>query len=257
MTSRPLYWPQCGQTRCGTLGSWQLGHSAKAGLARESWARRFCVRAFECRRFGFGMADSCYFPYLNDCTEIFPVREAKPVTLLLFREVKGRKAAPPVVAWMRFAVAFRLIPVDSAKRADALAVLPAQVLHGELKQDLFPHDVFEKQAGELVKPHFGLAFVDGVFFSHAVGLGRFIVEVERGVDMEGSRPQTAVARSVEIGNGAALDADLASGVRQQSRQTFCGKRPALDGSGIGEVDRAGLPDAVEREVADLQLLDSE
>jgi hypothetical protein len=56
MTSRPLYWPQWGHTRWGTLGSWQLGHSACAGLLRESWARRFCVRAFECRRFGFGIA---------------------------------------------------------------------------------------------------------------------------------------------------------------------------------------------------------
>ena len=54
-TSRPLYWPQCGQTRCGSLGSWQLGHSAFDGDFRLSWARRLPVRAAECRRLGFGI----------------------------------------------------------------------------------------------------------------------------------------------------------------------------------------------------------
>ena len=29
ITSRPLYLPQCGHTRCGSLGSWQLGHSER------------------------------------------------------------------------------------------------------------------------------------------------------------------------------------------------------------------------------------
>ena len=63
ITSRPLYCPQWGQTRCGSLGSWQLGHSAKAGFCRASWARRFWVRALECRRFGFGMVVLLLFPY--------------------------------------------------------------------------------------------------------------------------------------------------------------------------------------------------
>ena len=55
MTSRPLYCPQCGQTRCGNFGSWQLGHSAAEGFFRLSCARRLPVRAAECRRFGFGI----------------------------------------------------------------------------------------------------------------------------------------------------------------------------------------------------------
>src|ERR1700689_329220 len=55
MTSRPLYFPQCGQTRCGSLGSWQLGHSARMARVKESWVRRAEGRRLECLRLGFGM----------------------------------------------------------------------------------------------------------------------------------------------------------------------------------------------------------
>src|SRR5580693_6143877 len=55
ITSRPLYFPQCGQTRCGSLGSWQLGHSARTARVKESWVRRAEVRRLECLRLGFGM----------------------------------------------------------------------------------------------------------------------------------------------------------------------------------------------------------
>jgi hypothetical protein len=61
MTSRPLYCPQLGHTRWGTFGSWQFGHSAWAGLRSASWARRFWVRALECRRFGFGISLVSWF----------------------------------------------------------------------------------------------------------------------------------------------------------------------------------------------------
>src|ERR1700689_3920644 len=55
ITSRPLYFPQCGQTRCGSLGSWQLGHCDRLALVSEACVRRAEVRRLECRRFGFGM----------------------------------------------------------------------------------------------------------------------------------------------------------------------------------------------------------
>ncbi len=55
ITSRPLYFPQCGQTRCGSLGSWQFGHCDKLGFFSESCVRRAEVRRLECRRFGFGI----------------------------------------------------------------------------------------------------------------------------------------------------------------------------------------------------------
>ena len=35
-TSRPLYFPQRGHTRCGSLGSWQLGHSDRTERVSES-----------------------------------------------------------------------------------------------------------------------------------------------------------------------------------------------------------------------------
>jgi len=44
-----------GHARCGNLGSWQLGHSARDWLVSESCARRLEVRALEWRLFGFGM----------------------------------------------------------------------------------------------------------------------------------------------------------------------------------------------------------
>ena len=53
--SRPLYFPQCGHTRCGNFGSWQFGHCDKPGFFSESCARRVEVRCLECRRFGFGI----------------------------------------------------------------------------------------------------------------------------------------------------------------------------------------------------------
>ncbi len=54
--SRPLYFPQCGQTRCGSFGSWQLGHCDKLALVSESCVRRAEVRRLECRRLGFGIS---------------------------------------------------------------------------------------------------------------------------------------------------------------------------------------------------------
>jgi hypothetical protein len=53
--SRPLYFPQCGQTRCGSFGSWQFGHCDRLALDSESWVRRAEVLRLECRRLGFGI----------------------------------------------------------------------------------------------------------------------------------------------------------------------------------------------------------
>src|SRR5271157_4409793 len=55
-TSRPLYWPQCGHTRWGSLGSWQFGHSARPDAFSASCARRLLVRLWECLRLGFGIS---------------------------------------------------------------------------------------------------------------------------------------------------------------------------------------------------------
>ena len=50
--------PHLGQALCGSLRSWQLGHSDVVMGVSASCERRLEVRALEWRRFGFGMADS-------------------------------------------------------------------------------------------------------------------------------------------------------------------------------------------------------
>jgi len=55
MISRPLYWPQCGQTRCGSFFSWQLVQTDRPTSGSAWCVRRLFRRAFECLRLGFGM----------------------------------------------------------------------------------------------------------------------------------------------------------------------------------------------------------
>src|SRR5678816_4396443 len=101
MTSRPLYFPQCGQTRCGNLGSWQLGHWAITVRRRESCVRRAEVRRLECRRLGFGI-----FSYLLE-------------------------RCPSIIFHRGLAVALILVAILPARRTDPFAILFAQLLHGE------------------------------------------------------------------------------------------------------------------------------
>src|SRR5579864_9321656 len=102
MTSPPLYFPQCGQTRCGSLGSWQLGHWAITVRRRESCVRRAEVRRLECRRLGFG---------------------------ILFSQLLER--CPAVIARRGLAAALILVAVLPAHRTDPFAILVTQFLHGE------------------------------------------------------------------------------------------------------------------------------
>src|SRR5579872_4497811 len=101
ITSRPLYFPQCGQTRCGSLGSWQLGHCANGVRRRESCVRRAEVRRLECRRLGFGI-----FSYLLE-------------------------RCPAVVTRIGLAAALLLVAILPAHRTDPFAILVTQLLHGE------------------------------------------------------------------------------------------------------------------------------
>src|ERR1700684_1076811 len=50
--------PHLGQALCGSLRSWQLGHSETVMGVSASCERRLEVRALEWRRLGFGIADS-------------------------------------------------------------------------------------------------------------------------------------------------------------------------------------------------------
>ncbi len=56
MISRPLYWPQCGQTRCGSFFSWQFGQEESPTSGSASWARRLPRRALEIFRFGLAIS---------------------------------------------------------------------------------------------------------------------------------------------------------------------------------------------------------
>src|ERR1039457_3871943 len=124
-TSRPLYCPQCGHTRCGSLGSWQLGHSDIPGVFNESCARRFCVRRAEWRRFGFGISvPQRVYPGTAGLSKCFQV-------------LQTLESGPPVAGPLILAVARRFIAVLAARRTDPSAIFVADSLHGHDQQDLF------------------------------------------------------------------------------------------------------------------------
>src|SRR5439155_1598417 len=67
-----------GQTRCGSLRSWQLGHSESERLFRASWARRVLVRCLECRRFGFGIVSSNSVVVCCEYLSALPIADPQP-----------------------------------------------------------------------------------------------------------------------------------------------------------------------------------
>ena len=52
----PCTFRTCLHTRCGSLRSWQFGHSDRPVGVRKSWLRRRAVRRLEWRRLGLGIA---------------------------------------------------------------------------------------------------------------------------------------------------------------------------------------------------------
>src|SRR5258706_2696558 len=187
ITSRPLYFPQCGQTRCGSLGSWQLGHSDTTALVSESCVRRADVRRLECRLLGFGM-----------------------VSFLL----KFLERRPAVVGSHRLALAPGLIPVPPAHRADSLTTFTAYALHGEREQYKLPQHVVQLDPVLLIEAHFGFAFVDRPFRTEHVG-DRLIVQLEIGIDLARCRLQTAIAIRFHAHRQVAFRADLAERTNHQ------------------------------------------
>src|SRR5215467_2259413 len=141
-TSRPLYWPQWGQTRCGSLGSWQFGHSDRPEAFSASWARRVAVRLAECLRFGFGISQT----------------SDKFATHLLDLQVPQRP--PAIVSTLEVAIAFGLVPVPAADGTDPFADLTANPLHRQGQHHLFAEHILQLQAAAFIKPNFGFAFVD-------------------------------------------------------------------------------------------------
>ena len=157
-------------------------------------------------RFGFGML--FLLPYLKSILNV---------------QVFQRH--PAIVAWMlRLAIAARFIAVCAANRADSFAGFAANPLHRELQQHLLPQYIFQLEAGQLIKSHFGLAFVDGDFFFSGVAFERPVKQIEWRVDVKRRAAETTVALGFEIGLDAALNTNLAARVRQQFRHAFGDQR---------------------------------
>src|SRR5208283_5657953 len=139
-TSRPLYWPQCGHTRCGSLGSWQFGHSERPAGFSASCARRVWVRWWECLRFGFGI----YLP------QSISFRIARSTSSRPLRtQIPERR--PAIVGFLNLTIAGRLPAILPTDRADARAVFAAHSPHRQGQQHLFPEDILQFQAGSLVE----------------------------------------------------------------------------------------------------------
>src|SRR5271166_207792 len=168
--SRPLYFPQCGQTRWGSFGSWQLGHCDRLALVSESCVRRAEVRRLECRRFGFGML----------------------LSLLLSLLIQMFQRRPAIIGRSPLAGALFLIPVLPADRTDSLAIFAAYPLHRQRQQDKFPQNVVEFHSVAFVEAHLRFVLVDrfllAIPFRH-----RTIVQLKVGIDRTRGRLQTAVA----------------------------------------------------------------
>src|SRR5581483_2157719 len=122
-TSRPLYFPQCGQTRCGSVGSWQCGHSYKPGVRMASCARRVEVLRLECRRFGLGIFSS----------HTTPAVKAGAEARVVFRccsALQMFQGGPTVIRRFHLATAVAKIAIFAAHRANPLACFRADRVHG-------------------------------------------------------------------------------------------------------------------------------
>src|SRR5690349_680918 len=125
-TSRPLYCPQCGHTRWGSLGSWQFGHSDRPDGLRASCARRVLVRWCECLRLGFGIS--------------LPSTSPGPGRDSIFNSdsvLQVAQRSPAIVCRLELTIAGSLVPVLAADRADPLTNVTAYPLHRQGQQHLF------------------------------------------------------------------------------------------------------------------------
>ena len=117
-TSRPLYWPHFGHTRCGSFGSWQFGHSERPDAFSASCARRVLVRLLECLRLGFGIS----LPQQISSSYCPSARASQ------YSEFQVTERAPAIVHF-GLTIAGGLVPVLSATGADPFTGLAAHPLH--------------------------------------------------------------------------------------------------------------------------------
>jgi hypothetical protein len=165
---------------------------------------------------------------------------------------------PAIVTGMDFTVTIGFIAIASADRTNTFAGYAAHALHGKLKKNLLPQNLFQLEAGKLIESHLRLALVQRYFvFIDARGFKRSIKKVEGSIDFEGGTAQAAVALRLQLCFDTALNANFASGMGKQFGNPLSPKGSALGGSGIGEVDLSGLPGLRKRQLADLHLLDAQ
>src|SRR5690242_3451098 len=233
-TSRPLYWPQWGHTRCGSLGSWQFGHSEIPWGLSASCARRVLVRFWECLRFGFGI--------------VLPSR----CRLLQFQFAER---GPAIVRRWHMAIARGLVPVLAANGADTFAGFAAHPLHRQSEHYLFAKDVLQFQAAALIKPDLRFAGIDFDLFLARDLAGGPVKQIEAGGKREARAHQTAVALRLHFHGVIALNANL-GGVFNQLGYAGDVKVRTLLQLFSREIDFARRESLVKTDLPQLQLFDT-
>src|ERR1700689_3551185 len=128
--------PHLGQALCGSLRSWQLGHSEVVMPVSASCERRLEVRALEWRRFGFGIADS-FQAFSQSAGPAVPGMPETAAAWDRFSTLRFHPAAeigqrcPPRIALASFASTGLGIPIPSTARAKSFTVLLAERSRGQ------------------------------------------------------------------------------------------------------------------------------
>src|SRR6266571_7075626 len=197
--------------------SWQLEHSAKDRAVKWSCARRRSRRAFECRRFGFGILGAPLFqPPLN------LLQGAHMRTELLF----GAAAAAG-------------IQIRPTSGTQALAVYSAKRLHRKSQQDLLSQDIRNRQFRSRKERSSTVFFVQLnliIFVKHQrVALAE--EKIEGFADLDLSRFEASRARQLNRCLQGTMDPDFFAG-------PFRGCRP---------IQKANLADILRSEIDDTGL----
>ena len=122
-----------------------------------SCERRLEVRALEWRRFGFGIADSfqAFSPAVRPQPEI-----ALNLTFDLAAEVG--KGCPPRIDLTCIAVAYLVVAITSASRAEPFAFLLAERSRRQGQQYLLAQYVLNRKTASFIVPDFGIGGRDSV-----------------------------------------------------------------------------------------------
>ena len=191
-------------------GSW--GTRRKRVCCRASWARRFCVRALECRLFGFGIA------------LISLLRLTSVLDMNIFQ------SHPAVVARMGLAMAVGLVAVGAANRADSLAGLAANASAWGAATTPAPSECLPARGRAthkiLFPPRLRRWRLLRLTCADSAGS---IEEIERSIDMKRRPAETAVALGFEIWSTTRPLTRTSPPVLGSNSATPCGRRAAPSG----------------------------